>query len=287
MWCYVVWLTGTHIFGGTCCHDLQGRKVALLLWRRLQCVYLNSWYVSTQLHDVIIIVPAMRTSTHTYLNMFFIRSCLVPTLWTCSHSAHSLMPVIKQCSQLLNMRHNSFTNCILFHSATCILHYAENKRKHDKLQAVQLLIWPYPLSFPVTIVNQFLNREDGSCAYMLSSKFTFFFTTSDVHYWSENIYCLTWSTGKDSSANTDSPLLTKSCISKLIKKWQTTGSVLDETWHHKKTVLTVLEDIRVWLQIIPWKALRRLSQEMGVSVGSASKTTKLLKFFPYRVRVMH
>jgi transposase len=65
--------------------------------------------------------------------------------------------------------------------------------------------------------------------------------------------------------------------------------VLDKTRHHKKTVLTdeKLEDIWAWLEIRPLKSLRRLSQETGVSIGSASKATKLIKFRPYRVRVLH
>jgi hypothetical protein len=65
--------------------------------------------------------------------------------------------------------------------------------------------------------------------------------------------------------------------------------VLDKTRHGKKTVLTdqKLEDIRARLEISPRKSLRRLSQETDVSVGSASKATKLIKFRPHRVRVVH
>jgi hypothetical protein len=57
-----------------------------------------------------------------------------------------------------------------------------------------------------------------------------------------------------------SPVPTKSCVSKLIKKWRTTGSVLNKTRHRKKTVLTDenLEDIRARLEISPRKSLRRL-----------------------------
>jgi hypothetical protein len=65
--------------------------------------------------------------------------------------------------------------------------------------------------------------------------------------------------------------------------------VLDKTRCHKKTVLTDenLEDIRARLEISPRKSLRRLSQQIGVSVGSASRATKLIKFRLYRVRVVH
>jgi hypothetical protein len=81
----------------------------------------------------------------------------------------------------------------------------------------------------------------------------------------------------------DSPVRTKSCVSKLIKKWRTIGSVFDEPRRIKKTVLTdeKLEDIPARLQISPRTSLRRLSQETCVSVGSASKVTKLIKFRSY------
>jgi hypothetical protein len=48
-----------------------------------------------------------------------------------------------------------------------------------------------------------------------------------------------------------------------------------------------LEDIWVWLRTSPRKSLRHLSQERGVSVGSFFKATKLVKFHPYKVRVVH
>jgi hypothetical protein len=92
------------------------------------------------------------------------------------------------------------------------------------------------------------------------------------------------SAGEDSASKyRDSPVPTKSCVPILIKKWRTTGSVLDKTLHRKKTVLTdeKLEDIRARLEICPRKSLRRLC------IGSASKATKFIKFRPYRVRVLH
>jgi hypothetical protein len=65
----------------------------------------------------------------------------------------------------------------------------------------------------------------------------------------------------------DSPVRTKDCMSKLIKKWQTIGSM------YEKTVLTgkKLEGICVQLQISPQKSLRQLSQETDVSVVFVSK----------------
>jgi hypothetical protein len=48
-----------------------------------------------------------------------------------------------------------------------------------------------------------------------------------------------------------------------------------------------LEDIRARLEIRPRKYLRRLSQETGVSIVSACKASKVIKFRPHRVRVVH
>jgi hypothetical protein len=87
----------------------------------------------------------------------------------------------------------------------------------------------------------------------------------------------------------DSLVPTKSCMSKLIKKWRTTGPMLSKTRHRKKTVLMDEKPGNTWarLEISPRKSLNRLSQETDVSVGSASKATILIKFRPYRVRVVH
>jgi hypothetical protein len=89
--------------------------------------------------------------------------------------------------------------------------------------------------------------------------------------------------------NPDSPVPTKSCVTKLIKTWRTVGSVLDKTRHRRKAVLTdeKLEDILAWLQISPRKSLRRLSQEAGVSADCTSKATKLMKLHLYRDGVVH
>lgn len=71
---------------------------------------------------------------------------------------------------------------------------------------------------------------------------------------------------------------TKSCGSKLIKKWRTTGLVLIKQVITRKWVFTdeKIEDIQARLQISPWKSLKQLSKKMGVSVGSASEATKLI-----------
>jgi hypothetical protein len=59
-----------------------------------------------------------------------------------------------------------------------------------------------------------------------------------------------------------SPVRTKSCVSKLIKKWRITRSVLDKIRHHKKTLLKdeKFEDIRGRLQISSRRSLRHVRQ---------------------------
>lgn len=82
----------------------------------------------------------------------------------------------------------------------------------------------------------------------------------------------------------DCTIPTESCLSKLMKKWHTTGSVCDIPRKRERHVLTVekLEDIRVRLEISPRKSLKRLAQETDISKGSAHKATRLLKFRPYK-----
>jgi hypothetical protein len=53
----------------------------------------------------------------------------------------------------------------------------------------------------------------------------------------------------------DSPVSTKSSVSELTKKWQTTDEKLEDVWAH--------------LQISSWKSRRLLSQERDVYVDSA------------------
>jgi hypothetical protein len=57
----------------------------------------------------------------------------------------------------------------------------------------------------------------------------------------------------------------------------------------KMIVLTAedIRDIEARLQISPRKSLRRLAQETGVSLGSAFTATKLIKYRPYKVTVVH
>jgi hypothetical protein len=59
----------------------------------------------------------------------------------------------------------------------------------------------------------------------------------------------------------DSPVPTKSCVSKLVKKWWTTVSVHDIKMQSKRTVLTEekVRDVEAQLQISLRKSLRCLA----------------------------
>jgi hypothetical protein len=48
-----------------------------------------------------------------------------------------------------------------------------------------------------------------------------------------------------------------------------------------------VQDIQAQLQVSPRKSLTRLAQETGVSLGSAFTATKLIKFRPYKITVVH
>jgi hypothetical protein len=86
----------------------------------------------------------------------------------------------------------------------------------------------------------------------------------------------------------DSPVPNKSTVSRLVKL-RDTGSVQDRNRSGRPSVLTVdsLDDIRQTFLRTPRKSLRKISLQSGLSYGSAHKATKILKFHPYRVNVMH
>jgi hypothetical protein len=119
----------------------------------------------------------------------------------------------------------------------------------------------------------------------------------EVLYWTACAYCRNFCKEKNLEKcickfrckYPDSPVLTKLCVSKLVKKWRGKGSVGDIKKHSNRIVLTdeKFRDIEAWLQIIPRKSLGHLAQETGVSLGSAVTATKLIKFCPYKITVVH
>lgn len=87
----------------------------------------------------------------------------------------------------------------------------------------------------------------------------------------------------------DSTRPSKPYVHNLFKKWRETGSVLNKKKNRVKTVLTedTLEDMQARLQVSPRKSSRRLAQECGISKTSVLRGLKSLKFYPYKVSVVH
>jgi hypothetical protein len=82
----------------------------------------------------------------------------------------------------------------------------------------------------------------------------------------------------------------KSVIAKMIKKFHETGSLLEKNLNRQKSVITpgILQDIQTVITRSPHKSLRKLSAQMGISLGSAhSAVRKMLKFYPYQMQVFH
>jgi hypothetical protein len=80
----------------------------------------------------------------------------------------------------------------------------------------------------------------------------------------------------------------KSAIAKMIKKFRETDSLLDKNRNRQKSVLTpgLLHNIQMAIIRSPHKSLRKLSAQMGISLGSAHTVVrKMLKFYPYRMQV--
>jgi hypothetical protein len=74
-----------------------------------------------------------------------------------------------------------------------------------------------------------------------------------------------------------------------VKKWQAKGPVRDIKKKSKSIVLTdeKVRDIEALLQISPQKSLRGSAPETSVSLESAFTATKLIKFRPYKITVVH
>ncbi|XP_021921348.1 uncharacterized protein LOC110830569 isoform X5 [Zootermopsis nevadensis] len=71
----------------------------------------------------------------------------------------------------------------------------------------------------------------------------------------------------------------RSMIERLVKKFRSTGSVLDKKKNRKRSVLTEekLDEIGALLEKSPRQSLASLAAQSGVSLGSAQTATRLLK----------
>ena len=81
----------------------------------------------------------------------------------------------------------------------------------------------------------------------------------------------------------------RNCVSALLDKFKKTGSVQDKpkTGRPKVVTDTVLQNVTNKLQRSPRKSLRRLSQETRTSLTSTHRAVHQLKFFSYKVHVVH
>jgi hypothetical protein len=87
----------------------------------------------------------------------------------------------------------------------------------------------------------------------------------------------------------DSPVPSKSTVSRLVNRFRDTGSVQDRNRSGQTSVKSddSLVYIRRTLLRSQRKSLRKLSLQSGLSYGSVNKATKILKLHPYRVHVTH
>jgi hypothetical protein len=76
------------------------------------------------------------------------------------------------------------------------------------------------------------------------------------------------------------------CILKLYNKWWKAGSVLDKQLFLKHVVTERLKDVRVRMEIIPWKSSHWLAEECNLSKSSALICLKGQKLHPYKVSVV-
>jgi hypothetical protein len=140
-----------------------------------------------------------------------------------------------------------------FHILQCVPNTRKLRNATSRISIYSAIRLVGPASCSESVTVEIEKVHDGVIFLCAQFSSFFFFVISNVHYWSENIYYWNTHTKRAYAKCRDrfirkyphSPVPTKSCVSKLIKKWRTTGSVLDKTWHRKKTVLTDenLEDI--------------------------------------------
>lgn len=77
----------------------------------------------------------------------------------------------------------------------------------------------------------------------------------------------------------ESDVPSKSMIERLVKKFHSTGSVLDLKKRRRRSILTEekLDEIGSFLESNPGKPLAQLAAHSGVSLGSVYTATRLLK----------
>ena len=79
------------------------------------------------------------------------------------------------------------------------------------------------------------------------------------------------------------------CVVALMKKFEQTGSVQDQSRSGRPSVINneAPQTVTNKLDRSRHKSLRRLSREVGMSLTSTYRAVKKQKFFPYKVSVIH
>jgi len=75
----------------------------------------------------------------------------------------------------------------------------------------------------------------------------------------------------------------KCCIQKLVKKLETTGSLLTQHAGGRKMSEETIHDVKERLLVSPTKSLRRLSQETNLPYSTCQRAAKKAKTHAYRV----
>ncbi len=87
----------------------------------------------------------------------------------------------------------------------------------------------------------------------------------------------------------DAQVPNKSSISRLVKKFCDTGSVMNIPKNQMRTVLTPekVEEIRAAFSDTPHSLISKVARQTGTSIKSTHRTTWLLKLYLYRVSLLH
>ncbi len=87
----------------------------------------------------------------------------------------------------------------------------------------------------------------------------------------------------------DAQVSNKSSISRLVKKFCETGSVMNAPKNRTCTVLTPVKvkEIGAAFSDTPHSSIRKVARRTGTSIKSTHRTTRLLKLYPYCVSVLH
>ncbi len=87
----------------------------------------------------------------------------------------------------------------------------------------------------------------------------------------------------------DTQVPNKSSVSRLVKKFRETWSVMNATKNRMHTMLTSekVEEIGATFSDTPHSSICKVARRTATSIKSTHRTTRLSKLYPYRVSVLH